>query len=268
MNMFGVLVATLLSLQQWAWDAVDRRLQGRDPLTALGRFAAYPARDDRYVFNPQFWGKGIDFSCVSPWNSCGGSLRAGTLISKRHIIFEKHFPIPTGSRIVFVGEDGGVCPCYVEKTKALRECDVMIGSLNAEVTPNILPAKILPPDFEKHIGEGRGFPIGTFNQTEKLFLTQANFLPTNGAPIRGITCRVPEDGNRARFREKIVVGDSGDPAFLLVGDHAILLYCLFGGRTGSGPAVHMFRREIQALMDELCPGYKLETFDFAALERK
>ena len=29
--------------------------------------------------------------------------------------------------------------------------------------------------------------------------------------------------------------------------------------------MHSFRREIQAAMDELCPGYKLEEFDFSRL---
>ena len=31
--------------------------------------------------------------------------------------------------------------------------------------------------------------------------------------------------------------------------------------------MHLFRNEIQTVMDELCPGYKLEEFDFAAVGR-
>ena len=62
-------------------------------------------------------------------------------------------------------------------------------------------------------------------------------------------------------------GDSGNPAFLIVDNQPILLYCLFRGGYGSGPALHLYRREIQAAMDELCPGYTLETFDFASVGR-
>ena len=61
---------------------------------------------------------------------------------------------------------------------------------------------------------------------------------------------------------KIVGGDSGDPAFLLIGDEPILLYCLHYGGVGSGPPLHHHRKEIQKAMDDLCPGYKLEMFNF------
>lgn len=270
MSTSSALLASLLSLQQGAIDSVERRLLGADPSNALCRFVNYPtgARSDRYVINTNFWARGIDFSCVSPWNSAGGALRAGTLISKRHVIFAKHFQMKAGTRIVFVGEDGVVCPCYIEKIKSMDLQDVTVGLLNAEVTPNIHPAKILPSNFMRYIGNGRGLPIVTFNQKEKLFLTEANLLATNGTAITHITCRAPRNGRMARFREKMITGDSGNPAFLLIGNQAILLYCLRGGGTGDGPAVHIFKREIQKLMDELCPGYKLEAFDFAALERK
>ena len=62
---------------------------------------------------------------------------------------------------------------------------------------------------------------------------------------------------------KIVTGDSGNPAFLLIGSEPILLYCLHTGGVGHGPAIHAHRREIQKAMDELCPGYMLEVFDFS-----
>lgn len=253
-------VATVL---QFATERVNERLQGADPSVALERFVNYPrgAGKDKFELNPKFWAKGIDFSCVSPWNSAGGSTRAGTLISKRHIIYAKHFPMGKGTRILFVGEDGGVCPCYVEATK-IAASDIMIGLLNADVTPNIHPAKILPPDFGKYIGDGKGMPVGTFNQREKLLLTVAYTFPKEDAPYLGIASRAPSDERWGRFREKIIKGDSGDPAFLLIGNDAVLIYCLSGGGFGSGPGIHVFRKQIQATMDELCPGYKLEEFDF------
>jgi len=46
----------------------------------------------------------------------------------------------------------------------------------------------------------------------------------------------------------------------------ILLYCLYTGGAGLGPFVHTKRRQIQQAMNNLCPGYKLETFDFAAAQ--
>lgn len=175
------IIATL-SILQTATESVSNRLVNADPSIALQRFAGYPtgARWGRFAFNPKFWAKGIDFSCVGPWNSAGGSQRAGTAISKRHIVFAKHFPFGKGVRVVFVGEDGGVCPARIEESKA--------------------------------------------------------------------------------------VGDSGNPAFLLIGNERVLLYCLTSGGCGCGPLLHIRRKEIQKTMDELCPGYTLECFDFSKLK--
>ena len=61
-------------------------------------------------------------------------------------------------------------------------------------------------------------------------------------------------------------GDSSNPAFLLIGNEPILLYCLQIGDVGHGPEIHRYRREIQAAMDDLCPGYKLEAFDFSTVQ--
>ena len=201
---------------------------------------------------------------MSPWNSDRGQLKAGTLISKRHVIFAKHFPIAVGSRIVFVGEDGVACPCRIAATKAIAGSDIMIASLDYEVTPNIHPAKVLPSDYARWIGSGAGLPTVTFNQREELFVNDLDGLATN-AFRRFARSYAPKSYVRTRFRRELIMGDSGNPSFLVVNGEAILLYCLTGGHGGSGAPPHRYRYEIQQAMDELCPGYKLEEFDFSKI---
>ena len=262
-------VLAVSALQGATANALDRRLAGVDPGVALSRFVGYPQGAAKDVFRPNtnFWLKGIDFSCVSPWNSAAGRLRAGTAISKRHIVFARHFPLAVGSRIVFVDAEGAVCPCRVQATKSVGNTDIMVGSLDAELTPNIKPAKILPPDYEKHIGDIRGLPLVTFDQNEKAFLFELGGITTNLTYTFG--GRRIKDKRRDAFADKIVVGDSGNPAFLLIGDEPVLAYCLYGGgHAGYGPAIHHYQKEVQRVMDELCPGYKLETFDFASIGRR
>lgn len=276
--MFGLLIGVLavtnaaaaassLPLYRLVAESVDRRIAGCDPAVSMARFVNYRqgAGKDIFVANTNFWGREIDFSCASPWNSGGGSLRAGTLISKRHVVFAKHFPLWKDVRIVFVGQDGGVCPCRIAKTKAIPNTDIMVGSLDAEVTPNIHPAKILPEDYRDHVGHCSGLPLVIFNQHERALLAELISIKTN-ANVRTILFHTPFKRERIPFSEKIAVGDSGNPVFLIAGDEPILLFCLLG--YSCGPGLHYYRREIQAAMDELCPGYKLESFDFAGLERK
>ena len=268
----ALILAAVLPICNFATNSIAERIAGADPAVCLSRFDDYPPSKGKLGFprclwekpfptNEKFWLKDVDFSCASPWSDNAGTLRAGTLISKRHIIFAKHFPLWKGCRVLFVDGAGDVCPCRVKATKALEKCDIMIGSLDYEVTPSIHPAKILPDDYAKYIGDGRGLPIVTFTQHEKALLSEC----------RGITTNTVMNGQSTNALWKIlggniVVGDSGNPAFLLIGNQPILLYCLLSGGVGHGPAIHRYRREIQKAMDELCPGYQLEAFDFSKVE--
>lgn len=260
--MTSVLLAAFLATNSIAF--VDSRVTVSNPTNSLCRFVDYEAscRTQNFVLNTNFWLRGIDFSCVSPWNSGSGRLRAGTAISKRHIVFGKHYPLWKDVRIVFVGEDGGVCPCSIVATKELPNTDIAIGLLNAELTPNIHPAKILPRNAAEYIGDGTDFPVVTFNQFENAFLTYVRNVRSLASDFLVMWCREPTDPRQCRFRKPIKGGDSGNPAFLLFNGQPILLFTLYGGGCGTGHCLHAACDEIQSAMDALCPGYRLETFDF------
>lgn len=266
------LLAAVLPALDWATNSLAQRIVGVDPAVCLSRFVEYPPSRGRLGFprclferpfppNEKFWLKDVDFSCVSPWNDSYGTQRAGTLISRRHVIFAKHFPLGEQTRILFIDREGEVCPCRIVATKALEKCDIMIGLLDYEVTPDIRPAKILPEDYARHIGDGKGLPIVTFNQREQAFLSQLNGISTN-AQARFISNIAPTNRSWRALGGRMIGGDSGNPAFLLVGKDPILLYCLLSGGVGHGPSVFHYRREIQKAMDDLAPGYRLEAFDF------
>lgn len=245
-------------------SSVDLRLRRNAAFDAstLSRFTGYPQGAERDVFNlnTNFWARGVDFSCASPWNGGTGRLRAGTAISPRHIVFAKHFPLGKDTRVVFVDGEGNVCACYVEKLKAFEKSDIMIASLNAELPPSFHPAKILPEDYERHIGPLEGLPVVTLSQHEKALVSDMRELRTDSRRAF-ISFWKPKDELRLKYREWIVGGDSGSPVFLLAGDEPILLFCHAVATGGDG--LHCYRREIQAAMDELCPGYRIETFDFS-----
>lgn len=268
MSVCAIILVATLPVLDFATNSITERIVGADPAVCLSRFVDYPPSKGKLGFprclwekpfpaNEKFWLKDVDFSCVSPWNDECGSLRAGTLISKRHIIFARHFALPKGGRILFVDGEGTVCPCRIKATKALEKCDIAIGLLDYEVTPNIHPAKVLPEDFDAYIGDGKGLPIVTFNQREQAYLSLLKAVTPNH--VSNVT---PTNESWRVLGGKIVTGDSGNPAFLLIGNKPILLYCLFGGGVGHGPSVINYRKDVQKAMDELCPGYKLEEFDF------
>ena len=267
----GCLAATFVCTN----DPVATRLEasaGRMP-RCLSRFAEYPPNPLRltalggllgsaFPLNPDFWLKDVDFTCASPWNDSCGCQCAGTAISRRHVIFAKHFPLRPGTRMAFVGGTGETSHYTVKATKALKGCDIAVGLLDDELTPDVHPAKVLPDGFEKRLINGSKLPVVTFNQREQAVLTQL-LCVTNAESRKPVVMnRKGMSALWKKFNVPIVGGDSGNPAFLLWGGRPILLYCLQSGGAGLGPWIHERRDEVQGAMDELCPGYRLETFDF------
>jgi len=247
----------------------------------LCRFDGYPASvsvvaQDKSLTasihpSPNFWAKDFDFSCVSPWNSASGRLRAGTAISPRHVVFANHFPIAPGARMIFIGEDGGACPCTLAKTARVGSTDIMIGALDYELTPNIKPAKVMPEDWLEHVAGVTNFPTVTFTQNETLLYSEFVLASTNLSYL-ALRHRSPEreriaiQGPRGPIvvpeeaiqrHGMIRVGDSGNPAFMVWNGEPVLMYCLLNGGVGSGPWLHLRLKEIQESMDELAPGYQL-----------
>lgn len=278
MSGLTIVAATLLPVCQMANEAVDRRLTSDCPDKELSRFLDYPPGAGKLGFpgclfcdpfppNPDFWLKDVDFSCVSPWNDSCGAQRAGTLISKRHVIFAKHFPLWKGVRILFVDTQGKVCPCRIEATREVPKTDIMIGLLDYEVTPDVHPAKVLPEGFDEVFPTNVPIPVVTFNREEKAMLTELTRNPGLKSPVR-FNRQMPTSPRRKAYYRKLVVGDSGNPAFALFGNQAVLLFCVRSGGLGWGPHIYDYRKEIQKAMDELCPGYKLQVFDFTTVARE
>ncbi len=118
-------------------------------------------------------------------------------------------------------------------------------------------------------------PIVTFNQNEQLLYSELSistndlkvFNHTVEGDIVGKLLRLP-NGSEIKIPEPaiqrkgmIILGDSGNPAFLIHNGEPVLLYCLFRGWVGHGTSVHEHLFEIQSAMDELEPGYKLTFAD-------
>ena len=270
---------------------VDHRLAGRDPEYSMPRFIDYTrnAPNWRFRFNPDFWAGDVDFSCASPWNDRFHNRRAGTAVSSVHIVFAKHFDFTPGTKIVFIGCDGTVHWRSYLSGLRVAGTDLMVGLLDRPLPPTVHPAAILPDDYEDYIGNARDLPAATFDQEEKLIVTELWPIPsspgaksmmsrnmkfkpvmpkeaeTDPKAAKAARRRLALREKRAEFYEHLVDGDSGNPCFMIVGREPVLLYTVLTGGPGSGPALQKLRAPLQEAMDVLSPGYRLRVFDFRAL---
>ena len=246
--------------------------------SVLDKFVDYMANGMNGVFilNTNCWAYGIDTSCVSMWNSVKKNERAGTAISKRHVLAAVHHPLGTGYELYFCGTNGVVYTNRVTGTRNVAGTDIQIASLQSELPDTVTPAYLLPTNFYEYISTGVYLPVLRFDKDERCLVSEiSDGLPLVGSPQTDeahFDLSVPRVPLRQPFFANIRSGDSGNPAFLIIGNRSILLGAAHQGlneispesgvyRGCRSPFVTYYANEIQAKMDELVPGYSLNFVD-------
>ncbi|MGE9267636.1 MAG: Ig-like domain-containing protein [Verrucomicrobiales bacterium] len=240
---------------------LDDALDATDPATDIRLYSAQDHATPAYTRNASNWATaaGIDLTSVSPWNSTGGNKRAGVAITPRHIVFAKHYQIGTGATVRFITADNTVVERTLTAKESLADTDLTIGLLDSDLPATITPCKVLPADWEDYFPTGlEHLPALCLDQEEKALVTDCGY--TNG----NLVMRVPTDATRLSYYEPKITGDSGNPAFLLLGGEAVLLTTWWFGGAGSGPFLPSYRTEIEAAITSLgANGHSLSDADLS-----
>lgn len=250
------------SLAREVQDAIDLRIEGKDPAAASPLFAA----GDRIVeWNAQCWAADLAWhlTALSVWNSQDGPRRAGVLISPRHLLFAAHFPVAAGSMVQFIAADGAVVQRTLTALKVHPEFkpnypDIAIGVLDADVPPSISFVKVLPDDWRRNILSPVGLPVLSFDQWDRAGVRDVAVIGE-----QSIVYREPQSPGRAALYHPLIVGDSGKPAFWIIGNELVLLNVWTGGGAGSGTWLVPQKAAINAMMKELGGGYQLTDIDLS-----
>lgn len=252
---------------------LDGLLAGKNPATDKALFTTQNHGTKTYVRNPSCWLAEVaaGLTCISPWNSAGGVLQAGTAVTDQHIVLAPHFIYGLGTIVRFVDEYGNVAersvvgraihPDYVPYYPDLAIC-----TLNAPLPESIVPCKVLPPNWGNYLVNyvpGR-LPCFVLDQEEKASARDVDFLADP------ISFRKPVNAQRLAFYEDIIPGDSGNPAFILADDGTLILTTVFTyGDAGSGTSVAAFREDLNAMIAAadaqagLDTGREVETYDLS-----
>lgn len=228
--------------------AVDAGLVGKTPSTTMAIFSIQDHATATYSRNPANWASaaGIDLTCISPWNSSGGNKRAGVAITPRHIIFAKHYQIGIGATVRFVAGNNIVIDRTLVDKMDIAGTDLTVGLLDSDLPASITPCKFLPVDWEDYFLTGlEHIPALCLDQEEKALVADC------GDAGSMLAMRVPTDAARLSFYEAKIVGDSGNPAFLVLGGELILVTTWWYGGAGAGPFIPAFRAEIEAAIVSL-----------------
>jgi hypothetical protein len=215
-------------------DAVDSRLAGKSAATALRIFTTQNHSSASYVRNTSLWCADLAqaLTCLSPWNSNAGAVKAGTAVTPRHVVFAGHYSFPIGTTLRFVAANNAVIERILTHTSGIPGVwDLRLGLLSSDLPASITPAKVLPSDY-------------------------ANWMPHWVAPYRVPGIRLdaeekalvgdaanndwykPTDTKRLEFYEDLIGGDSGNAGFLLVNSSLVITNTWYSGGAGGGAPIH------------------------------
>lgn len=236
------------------------RLNNKNPATDRPVYNIQDPHKKQFIRNTSCWINGVtNISCFSPAQLSGAtwSHRAGTLITKKHMVYARHFPIsilPGGTPILFVDENNNVVTRNLVSQAADTNSDLLVGLLDSEVPDNIKIAPVLPSDFIKYFPTGKSFLVVALDQEEKAILRLCFSLQDNQFYTGELNepWIDPSLSKHSNFCEQIVVGDSGNPCFTIINNQLVLLGCWHS--IAYGPHVGARYTVVNDLIERLSPG--------------
>lgn len=208
-------------------------------------FAGYsPDRDARMA---EGWTRGFDMSGVS-----FNDTRTVTLITPRHVVMAKHYPRAAGSPIVFHDRGGNRIVRKIIGFMGAKG-DVTVGLLDEPVPSNYTSYPLPDPSTDAARLVGR--PVIITDQKRCLFVHLVDKVGGGNIAFKH------DKEERYGWGKKLIVGDSGNPAFLISGKQLVLLETHSTGGPGAGPyygdpQVQASIREAAAKLD---PSHRIRT---------
>ena len=270
---------------------IDTRIATKNATANKPIFSVQNHTGGKYARNVDCWAADLDLTCISPWNSKGIYLRAGTLVTPRHCILAAHFQIQKGDSIRFVTKDNVTIRRKViahlinnvnnATTGNTYMPDMEIITLDSDVPSSITPCQFLPSNWKTYISNnGYKIPVLYTDQQEKALVADIDYIDYT----KLFRTLMPSLPNRLALNEAVVSGDSGNPMFLVLNGKLVLFGCITWGatatETASGNAANYYAslpdggsfpelsiNDLIVKTDALASintGYKITKFDFTA----
>jgi hypothetical protein len=252
------------SLGKHVSDAMDARIAGKTPSVAAPIFSTRDDANSIYVRNSSGWLADLNLTCMSVWNSSGGSTRAGTLISPRHVIFATHYQIAAGATLRFVTGANVVVERTLSSVANVSGSDFTVGLLDSDVPTGIRFPDVLPANaasYTTHVW--RDIPIIVTDQEKRANVAEAGTFGDLAFGNAAWSNQSPFDATRQSFFEPLISGDSGSPMFALINGVLVLVSTATYAGAGGGSAVHLNLSGINAAMTSLGGGYQLTQVSLA-----
>ncbi len=165
----------------------------------------------------------LDFTGVA-WDES----RTATLVSPIHAVMAAHYTRPVGARVVFHDRKGQPHARTITAIERVPGLDVAVVRLDSPVP--VAFYRVLPPS-SSYAGPLTGCLVVVTDQWRMAFVHEIA-----GVREKSVSFRHPSpDRGITLLTKDLVSGDSGSPAFLLVGGELVLIETHTTGGAGAGP---------------------------------
>ncbi len=202
---------------------------------------------DRNASMADGWTRGMDMSGVA-----FDDKRTATLITPRHILMAKHYARPAAAPVVFHDRNGKRLERKIIGLVA-GTGDVMVGLLDEPVPSGHTSYPL--PDISSDTRSLIGQPVIVSDQNRSLFVHLVAQVD------RGIIAFKQDERELHGWGKNLVVGDSGNPSFLISGSKLVLVETHTSGGPGAGPYLGdpAVQAGIRAAVAKLDPSFRIRT---------
>lgn len=166
------------------------------------------------------WTRNLDLTGVS-WNDP----RTATLIAPSFVVMAGHFVRPSNVPAMFHSKIGKPYERYITAVKAIPGTDIAVGKLNLPLPPEVRPYR-----FASLADAKIGTPVIVSDQTSTLSVHRIEAVSGSAIQLSYIP------GLNPVYQRNLIVGDSGNPSFILKKNgELLLLETHTTGGPGAGP---------------------------------
>ena len=237
----------------WIASIKARLLQMMAGSKDMRRFSGFTSAPIAWIRNSSLWANAFDFSGTAAGINGLGGVGGGTLITPRHVLFANHVPyrtMPFPFDIFFVNNAGKTLAYKVTAIQQVGITDIAIGTLDRDVDSSLAIYPILPDNWTEYTSGNAENPAALpvlYSDSEKKICTGDLIRVRDGT---GTVVLPSFDGARP-YAEDLVVGDSGNPIFVMVGDKLTLLGAWhtgsYGNIVGTFPWLIDYRPQVEAI---------------------
>jgi hypothetical protein len=240
-------------------------------------FSGFTQATFSWIRNPASWVRVFNWTGVAAGINGLGGVGGGTLITRKHVLFAQHVPYPERPfDIFFVNKDSRTFAYKVTAIQQVAGTDIAIGTLDRDVDASLNVYRVLPDNWLQYVAnktETLSAMGITYRQTKTVlpilyvdFEKKVSTADLTEIRMNKATVTPPSFEPARAWTEALVVGDSGNPIFVMLGNELVLLGAWYTGTdtgvVGTFPWLIDYKGQIEAIT-----GTKLQVADLSGLDR-